>query len=56
MTCVRSGNSFTLASSREISAAAGGWRKTGSAKVASVTKTSLGTGSNAAQVGSGARL
>ena len=42
-------------SSRPISASAGGWRKTGRPKVASVMKMSQGMGSKAAQVGLGAR-
>ena len=39
-----------------ISSTGSGWRKTGRPKVASVMKTSQGTGSNGAQVGSGVRL
>ena len=49
------GNSATLASSRPISAAAGGWRNTGRAKVASVTNTSQGTGTNGVAGRVGAR-
>ena len=40
----------------QAEAAAGGWRNTGRPKVASVTKTSQGTGSKALQVGSRRRL
>ena len=56
MTWLRVGNRATEASSRAISASAGGWMNTGRPNVASVTNTSHGTGTKASQVVSGARL
>ena len=53
---VRSGKTRTDSSSLATSPWAGGCRKTGSPKVASVMKTSQETGSKPAQVGSRSRL